>query len=145
MVLVRDCAELEANFFISKKHLDAYDRIKTKPLTLILESKTIFPDRYVSAEGRVAVRVSSNRFVEEMFNYLDDPIISTSANVSEKENLFDIKDIINVFIGKVELIADSGNLPPSKGSTIVDLTVSPAKIIRKGDINASELEEFLQC
>lgn len=91
----------------------------------------------------MAVRISVNEFVSSLFKHIDTPIVSTSANISENDNIFNIEDVLGVFRGKVELIIDSGNLPPSKGSTILDLTVSPAKIIREGDTKAEDLEGFI--
>jgi L-threonylcarbamoyladenylate synthase len=82
--------------------------------------------------------------VNRLFDLLDQPITSTSANISGEENLFNIGEIRKTFEGKVELIVDSGNLPPSKGSTVVDLTINPPLIIREGDISKEELQEFLE-
>ena len=111
--------------------------------TLILEPRTSFPDRLISPEGKMAVRISNNEFIAGLFEEVDFPIVSTSANISENDNIYNINDVKEVFNGKVDLIIDSGNLPPSKGSTILDLTVSPAQIIREGDTKEEDLEGFI--
>lgn len=143
IILVKDHEQLLSHFEISPEQTEKYRRIKGKLPTLILKPRTEFSSRLVSPEGKVAVRISINDFVSELFRYIDFPIVSTSANISEGDNIYEIEDIVRVFSDKVELIIDSGNLPPSKGSTIVDLTVSPVKILREGDTKAKDLEVFI--
>jgi len=143
IVLIKSADQLSKDFYISDEHVRAYKKLRGIPLTLILKPKAKFPRKLLSARGTIAVRVSSNNFVEKLFGEIDCPLVSTSANISEGQNIYDIKDIIKVFGTKVELIIDSGTLPRSEGSTIIDLTVSPAKILRKGDVNLKDLEDFL--
>jgi L-threonylcarbamoyladenylate synthase len=71
------------------------------------------------------------------------PLTSTSANLSGGENLRDSNRLLEAFNGKVDLIIDSGKIPESRGSTIVDLTLDPPQILREGDINAKMLKEFI--
>ncbi len=143
IILVKNSEQLQRHFNISAELAGKYSGIRGKLPTLILRPRSEFPSRLVSPEGKVAVRISINDFVSELFEHIDFPIVSTSANISEGNNLFEIDDIVRVFSDKVELIIDSGNLPPSKGSTIVDLTVSPVKIIREGDTKVKDLEGFI--
>ena len=82
-------------------------------------------------------------FVKELFNHIDEPITSTSANISGSGNLVEIEDICEYFFNKVDLIVDSGNIPHSSGSAIVDLTKNPPIIIREGDLSTGEIKEFL--
>ena len=111
-------------------------------LTLVLNEKGNLPKVITAGTGKVAVRISGHDFVKSLFNYFNQPITSTSANVSGGENLIDIEDIQREFSERVDLIIDSGNIPPSKGSTVLDLTVNPPEILRPGDIKAEVLEEY---
>ncbi|NIP31503.1 MAG: threonylcarbamoyl-AMP synthase [Candidatus Dadabacteria bacterium] len=142
IVLVKDKKMLEDHFIINKEITNKYLKID-KPLTLILESKTEFPRVVSGGTNKIAVRISSNIFVQKLLNLLNEPITSTSANISGKENLFEFDDIYNNFNNKVDLIVNSGNIPPSKGSAILDLTKKPPTVIRKGDLTDSEIKEFL--
>lgn len=142
IVLVRDEEMLEKYFVINKKVLEKYSSLK-KPLTMILGCRIKFPGVVSAGTGNVAVRISSSDFVRELFKHIDQPITSTSANISGGGNLSGFKDIREQFINKVDLIIDSGNIPPSKGSAIVDLTKNPHEIIRTGDLSESEIKEFI--
>lgn len=112
------------------------------PLTLVLKDKGKLPGLITAGTGKAAVRVSAGSFVKSLFNVLETPLTSTSANPSGGENLLEFDHIYDTFNGKVELIIDSGNIPPSKGSTVVDATTTPPEIIREGDITTRKLEEF---
>ncbi len=144
-VLVKDEKMLAGHFLISGKQMEAYKKILPLPVTLVLrERKTgLFPPQ-VSKDGQTAVRISHGEFVRRLFARLNEPIISSSANISGKENLSGGAQAERIFGGRVELIVDSGNLPPSEGSAIVSLAEKPPKILRNGDIEPEQLSEFLK-
>jgi len=112
------------------------------PLTLVLKDKGRLPKLITAGTGKAAVRVSAHPFVTRLFDLLDGPLTSTSANPSGGDNLLDFIYIYRTFTGHVELIIDSGNIPPSKGSTVVDVTTTPPEILREGDLAISKLKEF---
>ncbi|MFI5324134.1 MAG: L-threonylcarbamoyladenylate synthase [Thermodesulfobacteriota bacterium] len=115
------------------------------PLTLILKGKGNLSELITAGSGKAAVRVSASYFVARLFNLIDEPLTSTSANLSGSDNLLEPDDIYQTFNGKVELIVDSGNIPPSKGSTVVDVTTIPPVIVRLGDIDRDDLKEFFHA
>ena len=106
--------------------------------------KRDLPDLISAGTGKVAVRISNHPFVRRLFELISEPLTSTSANISGEENLFNFNEIYGTFKGKVDLIVDSGNLSPSKGSTVIDLTVKPPRIVREGDISREALREFVR-
>ena len=111
-------------------------------LTLVLKDLGRLPKLITAGTGKAAVRVSAHHFVAKLFEELDAPLTSTSANPSGGGNLLDFNQLCDEFIGRVELIIDSGNIPPSKGSTVVDLTTTPPEILREGDLSIAKLKEF---
>ena len=142
LVLVKDIDMIEEYFHISNKFLNAYKKLEGKPLSIILEQKFEFPGLISANTGKIGVRISSNSFVKMLFEYVDKPITSTSANISGSENIYDFEQVSGSFEDKVDLLIDSGNLPPSNGSTIVDLTQSQPKLIREGDVRWDDIKEF---
>ncbi len=144
-VLARDIGMLSRYFVISEKQKDAYRKMFPLPLTLVLRCKNtdFFPPQ-ISKDGKTAVRVSHGEFVRGLFELLDEPLISSSANISGGQNLSCGEEAGRIFGGTVELIVDSGNLPPSKGSAIADLTGETPEILRKGDLDTEQTSEFLK-
>ncbi len=112
-------------------------------LTMILEQKTDLPELITCGSGKIALRISSHPFLKSLFELISEPLTSTSANISGGPNISDPEELFETFGGKVDLIVDSGKIPASKGSTIVDLTLDPPQILREGDISSKTLKEFI--
>ena len=114
------------------------------PLTLVLRQKRKLPDIISGGTGKVGFRISSHPFVKSLFEFLDEPITSTSANLSGEENLLSFHEIYGEFRDLVDLIVDGGRLFPSKGSTVVDLTTTPPTMVREGEIEPRVLERHYE-
>lgn len=144
-VLVRDMEMLSRYFTVTEKQAAAYERMLPLPLTLVLRPRRAgeFPPE-VSKDGLTAARVSCGEFVRRLFELIDEPLTASSANISGAPNIKDGGEAERVFGGRVELIVDSGNLPPSEGSAIVSLAGKRPEILRVGDPGPEKLSEFLQ-
>ena len=105
------------------------------PLTLVVETKSR-PVR------KIRFRIPDNKFIRSVIRKLDKPITTTSANISGSENLYKIKDIINIFDGKVDMIIDAGNIPKRKPSTVFD--VLEGKVVREGSISEKKILDALK-
>jgi L-threonylcarbamoyladenylate synthase len=141
-VLVKDIEMFHQVADVTEQASKLIDRFLPGALTLVLNQKIKLPDLITAATGKVAVRISSHPFVKRLFEYISQPLTATSANISGRNDLFDINDIIDAFRSRVDLIIDSGSLHPSKGSTVVDLTKTPPSIIREGEISRELIEGF---
>jgi len=112
-------------------------------LTLILWQKAKLSELITCGTGKIGLRISSHPFLKGLFDLIEEPLTSTSANVSGDNNISDPEELFETFNGKVDLIVDSGKIPESRGSTIVDLTLDPPQVLREGDINSAILKEFI--
>jgi len=70
-------------------------------------------------------------------------VTATSANLSGAPECSSAGDVLSQLEGKIDGIADGGLTPGGKGSTIVDATVSPAKVLREGVIPAGLIRDTL--
>ncbi len=93
------------------------------PLTLV------FPSR---DGGTVALRVPDSRFLRELLDAVGCALYSTSVNRAGAAPLLTVKEMRQEFEGVVDLIYDSGDLPPGPPSTLVDVTSRPCKVLRPG-------------
>jgi len=112
-------------------------------LTIILKQTAVLPELITCGTGKIALRISAHPFLNSLFDLIEEPLTSTSANISNGPNLIDPQELFETFNGKVDLIVDSGKIPESGGSTIVDLTLDPPQVLREGDINSAILKEFI--
>lgn len=117
---------LTKNFSVKKAYVDKLPG----PFTYIVKPKRKdLISREVSRYETVGVRIPDHPFVK-VIQKAKVPFITTSVNVSGEEHAVDIKRISPVITGKVDVIIDAGILA-NKPSTVLDLTGSVPKIIRK--------------
>ena len=82
--------------------------------------------------GKIGMRIPALPPLLQLIGRLGFPIITTSVNRGGEPPLNDPRQIALEFPG-LDLLIDGGVLPPSRGSTVVDLTSSPPQIVRQGD------------
>lgn len=90
---------------------------------------------------KIGFRIPESVICRELIENLGEPISTTSVNISRKPSILSVQVMIREFSEKIEGILDAGFLPPSIGSTVIDLTTNPATILRYGDVTISELKE----
>jgi L-threonylcarbamoyladenylate synthase len=90
-----------------------------------------------------AFRISSNKFAHKLAKKFRKPIAATSANISAKGAIYDIKEIKKIFSDKADLIIDAGNLKRRKPTTVLDL-FDGVNIRRPGIISRKEIKDFYE-
>ena len=79
----------------------------------------------------IGVRIPNHFFPIKLVKMLSKPIITTSINRHGNDPLNDVTQV-EIDFPNVDIFEDSSHTP-SKGSTIVDFSTSPPKVIRDGD------------
>ena len=79
----------------------------------------------------IGVRIPDHFFPVKLVKMLGKPIITTSINRHGNDPLNDVTQV-EIDFPNVDIFEDSSHTP-SKGSTIVDFSTSPPKVIRGGD------------
>ena len=79
----------------------------------------------------IGVRIPDHFFPVKLVKMLGKPIITTSINRHGDDPLNDVTQV-EIDFPNVDIFEDSSHTP-SKGSTIVDFSTSPPKVIRDGD------------
>ena len=79
----------------------------------------------------IGVRIPDHFFPVKLVKMLGKPIITTSINRHGNDPLNDVTQV-EIDFPNVDIFEDSSHAP-SKGSTIVDYSISPPKVIRDGD------------
>jgi L-threonylcarbamoyladenylate synthase len=119
------------------------DRYWPGPLTLVLPGQKNIPKPLCNPAGGVGVRISSQPIAMLLVNELGRPLTATSANPSGKEPARTLQEAKTYFAGRVELFVDGGALTSKSGSTVVEVMEDSIKIIREGELSASELRQVL--
>lgn len=135
LLLVGSRAMAEKYFQFDLRSRQLAEKYWPGALSLILPVRPEY--RGVFGADPVGIRLSSSSTATSLSRRLGRPIISTSANPSNQPAALSGAQAAAYFIGEAELIAavaDEGALSFSPGSTIVDMTVFPAKVVRQGAV-----------
>ena len=103
------------------------------PYTLILNRKKNDLSNLVYLDyTTIGVRIPRHKFPIKVVELLNKPIITTSVNIHNEESLNTFNDIKNKF-KNISIFFDRRLKHKSLGSTIIDYSSKPYKVLRKGD------------
>ena len=103
-------------------------------LTIVFNAVNTVPDILTGGTGKIAVRIPGNSFALNLAKTAGFPITATSANLSGRPPAQAAEEIIDYFGREIDLIIDAGRTLGGKPSTIVDVTVTPVRVLRKGSV-----------
>lgn len=112
------------------------------PLTLILPARLDLPPLLTGGTGTVGLRQPRQDQVCRLMTALGLPLTGTSANRSGQEPLTTAAAVARELGGEVDLILDAGLCPGGLPSSIVDVTISPPRLVRAGTIATSAIQEL---
>lgn len=112
------------------------------PLTIIFESGYTFCDEITCGKSTIAIRVPNDRLTQQILNKIDEPIVSTSANLSGEKPLNNEEEILNVFNGKIPYIIKAEKDKVLESSTIISFKDNQIVVLREGSIKKEMLENF---
>ena len=103
------------------------------PLTMIIDGE----------DQKKGFRVPDNKVALAILSAIDSPLAVTSANLSGESALTSIEDVTKSFNGLIDVIIDDSGKSGGIESTVLDCTIKPFKILRKGAISEA-LEQYIQ-
>jgi L-threonylcarbamoyladenylate synthase len=109
------------------------------PLTLVLPRAERIPDTVTAGGETVGIRWPSHPFIQAVIRKCGFPLAAPSANLSNSISPTNAEHVRTRLGGKISLIVDGGQSQVGIESTVLDLTVSPPKILRPGMIHAGSL------
>jgi L-threonylcarbamoyladenylate synthase len=112
-------------------------------LTLVFKAARDVSPLLTAGTGKIGVRLSSHPVALALAKTAGVPITGTSANLSNEPACISAQEVNRVFGNTIiDLILDGGEAAGKAGSTVLDVTVEPPRILREGMITASEIEKF---
>ena len=107
------------------------------PLTLIFRAAPSVSSRLTGGTGKIGIRVPSHPVARFLAAALSGPLTATSANLSGGPECSSADAVIRTLGDLPDAVIDGGSTPGGAGSTILDVTVSPPRILREGAIPGS--------
>jgi L-threonylcarbamoyladenylate synthase len=112
-----------------------WDHFLPGPLTLVLPAQASLDPRIHGGSGWVGVRYSSYPWLKILMAGFCRPITTTSANLSGQVGGQKVQQLWGDFKEEDHVyLLNGGDLPPSKGSTVVKVDGDRLMLIREGDI-----------
>jgi L-threonylcarbamoyladenylate synthase len=143
-ILVRDtlmAEELASE--LSKRFTILTRRFWPGPLTIIVPASAKVPLKVTGNTGRLALRQSRSVVANKLIDLLNQPLISTSANISSRPTCRSGIEVFGMMDGRVDLVLDGG-LCAGAGATTVDITEPYWRVIKQGAIEEKEIAECLK-
>jgi len=138
-----------------RKHLDVFaadisaeaktlmDRFWPGPVTILFRASAAVSPKLTAGSGKIGSRLTSHPIARELARRRGGPLTATSANLSGAPECSSAAEVLAQLEGRIDGIVDGGRTPGGKGSTIVDATVSPAKVLREGVVPTSLIRDTL--
>ena len=113
-------------------------------LTLVFEASKRVSPLLTADTGKVGIRLSDHPVATALARAIEGPVTGTSANISGAPPCRHAEEVMGYFGQEIDLIIDGGETAGGIGSTILDVTVEPPRILRDGMIEHRSLKIFIQ-
>jgi L-threonylcarbamoyladenylate synthase len=109
------------------------------PLTLVLPRAPEISNVVTAGGTTVGVRWPGHPFIQAVIRECGFPLAAPSANLSSRVSPTNAGHVREQLGGKISLIVDGGQSQVGIESTVLDLTVSPPRVLRPGMIHVESL------
>ncbi|MGH2568766.1 MAG: L-threonylcarbamoyladenylate synthase [Bacteroidota bacterium] len=113
------------------------------PLTLVVKRTFLVPDIVTAHLDTVAVRMPNHPVALELIRAFGGGLVGPSANLSGKPSPTTAQHVLNDLRGHVEIILDAGPTSLGVESTVVDVTIEPALILRRGGVTLESIRKVI--
>ncbi len=96
--------------------------------------------KYSQAGPTIGVRIPSNKIAQSLLKMSGTALVAPSANLSGEPAAKSAGQVLSTFNGLIEAVIDGGEVELGVPSTVVDLSVSPFKILREGAIARKDIQ-----
>ena len=103
------------------------------PLTLVFKT---------SSGEKIGVRMPRNKVALEFISVCETSIVAPSANISGNRPPRKAEDVMEDLDGKIDLLLDGGETEVGIESTVIDVSMFPYRLLRRGAIAASRIADI---
>jgi L-threonylcarbamoyladenylate synthase len=115
------------------------ERFWPGPLTLVMQRRQGFRSLALANQDTVALRVPDETVVRDVIAAVGEPITGTSANRTGSRAATSAAEAAMQLGQMVDLVIDGGLRRGGQESTVLDITVTPYKVLREGAVGREEL------
>ncbi len=141
-LLLSDVDQLSRVAILSDRFEQLLARFWPGGLTLVLPKTEIIRDA-ISPRSTIATRIPDLPLARDLIRQAGGVLAVTSANISGQPSPITAQEVEEQLGGRIDLILDGGSCPGTIPSTILDCSVSPPLLLRRGTIAEAELRAVI--
>jgi L-threonylcarbamoyladenylate synthase len=104
------------------------------PLTLVFRARARVPVEVTAGTGTIGVRRPGLPLAEEIVRALGEPVTAPSANPTGEAPPRNAAAVLAAFDDRIDLVLDGGDTAGGPPSTVLDVTVDPPRVVRRGAV-----------
>lgn len=109
------------------------------PVTIVVKAKETIPAAVLAGGDTVGLRCPAEEKTLALLRACGLPLAAPSANPSGAESPKSAGAVLGFFDGAIEAVLDGGTCGIGVESTVVDMTVSPYRILREGAVAEEDI------
>lgn len=113
------------------------------PVSLVLPKRPEVPDLVTAGGTAVAVRCPAHAVALGLIEAAGGPVAAPSANRSTELSPTHAEHVLRGLDGRIDLLLDAGPTTGGLESSVIDLTVSPPRLLRPGLLSPHEIEAVI--
>jgi len=113
------------------------------PLTLVVRRTDRVSDLVTAGLDTVAVRMPNHAVALSLIRTLGRGIVAPSANISGRPSPTSAQHVWDDLRGRIDIILDAGPTRIGVESTVLDITLDPPVILRKGGLSKEAIETVI--
>lgn len=145
-VIVKDIDEIKKYASIDEYQERIASNVFPGPYTLIFSGAKIVPSIITAGSSNIGIRIPDNEITKLLSENFENPIVTTSVNVSGNDPLSDPFRIVEEFKSAditPDLILDGGKIKNPNPSVVIDVTRKSPQIVRSGMLSTEEVKNLL--
>ncbi len=115
------------------------DRFWPGRLTLVFDARPEVSEALTGGAGKIGIRLCAHPVARALIQAAGRAITGTSANLSGRPGCPTVASLPPEILDRTDRVLDAGPLSGAAGSTVVDVTEDPPKILREGVISEAEV------
>ena len=141
-LLCRDLSEIANYAAVDNIQFKQLKALTPAPITFILNATKDVPKKLAHAKKKtIGIRVPSNAIAQALLEAMDEPILTSSLILPNRDDILDDPYEIEDLLGnQIDALINAG-VKTTKLTTIVDMTGSQPEILRQG---AADVDSLLQ-
>ena len=119
------------------------DKFWPGPLTMVLNAGESVPDMLLAGGDTVGLRCPCHPLTLEVIEKSGLPLAAPSANLSGEKSPKTAGEVLGYFDKIIDAVLDGGTCAIGLESTIIDLSCTPYKILRRGALSGEDIADAL--